>query len=180
MTVHPHNTIAIRRALAADAPRVAEIAERTFRDTFAGDNSEQDMQAHCARAYSPEIQAEEIADPSIDTLVCVDADGQFVGYAQIRPGAPKGVDVARPLELWRFYIDRAHHGRGLAHALMTSVIDAARARGAGTLWLGVWERNPRARAFYRKHGFVDIGAHKFVVGTDVQTDVLMARSLTPR
>jgi ribosomal protein S18 acetylase RimI-like enzyme len=43
-------------------------------------------------------------------------------------------------------------------------------RGGETLWLGVWERNERAKAFYRKAGFIDIGSHIYTVGSDAQTD----------
>jgi ribosomal protein S18 acetylase RimI-like enzyme len=64
--------------------------------------------------------------------------------------------------------------------MMDAVIDAARERGTGTLWLGVWERNTRAQAFYRKFGFVDVGSHTFMLGTDVQTDRLMARTIRRR
>jgi ribosomal protein S18 acetylase RimI-like enzyme len=60
---------------------------------------------------------------------------------------------------------------------MTAVDAAARARGAKTLWLGVWEKNHRARAYYRKAGFIDIGAHDFGLGHDLQTDRLMSRPL---
>jgi ribosomal protein S18 acetylase RimI-like enzyme len=60
---------------------------------------------------------------------------------------------------------------------MHAGLDAARARGARTVWLGVWERNARAMAFYRKHGFARVGAHTFMLGTDAQTDWLLARPL---
>lgn len=61
---------------------------------------------------------------------------------------------------------------------METVLDAARELGGRTLWLGVWERNPRAMAFYRKCGFRDAGSHQFVVGTDSQTDRIMVKQLT--
>lgn len=82
-----------------------------------------------------------------------------------------------PLELKRLYVARAWHGRGVAQALMNAVLDAARARGAKTLWLGVWERNPRAVAFYEKYGFTRVGEHSFILGSDVQTDWVLARPL---
>ena len=82
-----------------------------------------------------------------------------------------------PIELWRFYVDRAWHGRGVAAALMARVKTAARERGAKTLWLGVWERNDRARAFYAKCGFADAGEHIFLFGTDPQTDRVMVTAL---
>jgi ribosomal protein S18 acetylase RimI-like enzyme len=61
----------------------------------------------------------------------------------------------------------------VAQQLMTAAIAAARGRGAVSLWLGVWERNPRAQAFYKKSGFRDVGTHTFYVGTDAQTDRVM-------
>ena len=90
---------------------------------------------------------------------------------------PDCVTGPEPIELWRFYVDRPWHGRGIAQALMERVKAAARERGAKTLWLGVWERNDRARAFYAKCGFADAGEHIFLFGTDPQTDRVMVTSL---
>lgn len=171
------STMVIRRGELADAAALAAVAERTFRETFAADTTPEDMAEHCGKSYSPAIQARELASPEIDTLVSVDSSGQLIAYAQLRPGAPREVRGPLPIELWRFYVDRPYHGRGVAQALMVRVMEVARARAAATVWLGVWERNLRAQAFYRKVGFVDIGAHKFVVGRDVQTDRLMAREI---
>ena len=89
--------------------------------------------------------------------------------------APAAVQGPAPLELKRLYVARAWHGQGVAQALMDAVLDAARASGARTLWLGVWERNPRAAAFYAKYGFTRVGEHTFVLGADAQTDWLLAR-----
>jgi ribosomal protein S18 acetylase RimI-like enzyme len=60
---------------------------------------------------------------------------------------------------------------------MKAVVGAADTRGADTLWLGVWERNLRTQAFYRKCGFEDVGQQGFRVGTDLQTDRVMALRL---
>ncbi len=169
--------IGVRRGVLRDAAALADLAERTFRETFEADNTTADMAAHCASAYSPAIQHAQIADPTMDTLVIVDPMERLIAYAQLRLGAPPAVKGEMPLEVWRFYVDAPYHGRGVAQVLMTSVVDAARERGAQTLWLGVWERNRRAQAFYCKAGFVDVGAHEFRLGTDIQTDRLMALSL---
>lgn len=168
----------IRLAVPADAAALAALAERTFRDTYAADNTPADMAAYVAQAYSPAHQARELADPAITTLVAAGPTGEFMAYAQVRRGAaPASVTGPAPVELWRFYVDRVHHGQGLAHQLMAAVLETAARRGAATLWLGVWERNARALAFYRKHGFVEVGAHTFVLGADQQADRLMARPL---
>jgi diamine N-acetyltransferase len=114
----------------------------------------------------------------MQTIVAVDAAERLIAYAQLRPGAPSCAPAApSPQELWRFYVERAHHGTGLAQALMDAVVRTAQDRGAKTLWLGVWEHNPRAQAFYRKCGFSDIGTHQFRLGTDLQTDRVMSLDL---
>ncbi len=167
----------IRRAAAADAPGLAALARQTFFDAFASTNDAADMAIHLERAYGVPQQTTELTSPGIITLL-VEEGGQAVAYAQLRTGhVPDCVRGERPIELWRFYVTREWHGRGIAQALMDRATAEARAAGAGTVWLGVWERNPRALAFYGKCGFVDVGEHVFLFGTDPQTDRVMAMPL---
>ncbi|HEV8176716.1 MAG TPA: GNAT family N-acetyltransferase, partial [Gemmatimonadales bacterium] len=145
--------------------------------TYAVQNRPEDMALYVSGAYGQSQQEAELADPEM-TTVLAEADGQLAGYAQLRAGpAPDCVIGVRPLEVWRFYVAAPWHGRGIAHALMRSVALEARAREAQTLWLGVWERNERAKSFYRKCGFADVGSQVFVLGTDAQTDRIMVWSL---
>jgi diamine N-acetyltransferase len=65
----------------------------------------------------------------------------------------------------------------VAQPLMAAVVEEATSQGARTLWLGVWERNERAKAFYRKCGFTDVGSYPFVLGNDPQVDRVMVRAL---
>lgn len=135
------------------------------------------MELHLARSYGIDQQTRELNDRDITTLL-VEEDGQAIAYAMVRGDhVPECVTGPRAVELWRFYVDRGWHGRGVAQALMERVKDVARQRGAQTLWLGVWERNPRARAFYAKCGFTDAGEHIFLFGTDPQTDLVMVMPL---
>lgn len=177
--------IAIRRGVPADAAALAEIAARTFRDTFAADNRAEDMDLHEAEAYGPIQQGRELADQSMTTLLVQAGDtlagGELAGFAQLRrQPAPACVSGEAPIELWRFYILNEWHGRGIAQELMRRVVSEAGDAGARTLWLGVWERNERAQAFYRKVGFADVGTTVFIVGADVQTERVMVRALTGR
>jgi GNAT superfamily N-acetyltransferase len=134
------------------------------------------MALHLERAYGVPQQSAEIGDPDIISLL-VEDNGEAVAYAQMRlHHAPDCVSGPEPIELWRFYVERRWHGKGVAQQLMERVKDEARQR-AKTLWLGVWEHNARARAFYEKCGFVDVGAHVFLFGTDPQTDRVMAVAL---
>ena len=167
----------IRRAERRDAFALAELAERTFRDAFAARNTPGDMDLHCRSSYGEELQAREIADRDRTTLVCEHADG-LVAYGQLRWGPPPpGVLGTKPAEIQRLYVDSKWHGRGIAQALMAALLDTARAGGADTVWLGVWEHNPRAIAFYRKIGFVEVGAQTFVLGRDPQRDLVLELTL---
>lgn len=173
----PPSQLTIRRATDADAPRVAEFAHRTFVETFGPDNTDENMAAHVARSFGPAIQLREIQDP--DTVTLLAELGQTTAaFAQVRRGPfPPCVAGPSPVQLHRFYVDRPFHGRGIAQSLMRAVDDVGRELGGHTLWLGVWERNPRAIAFYTKCGFVDVGTHLCIVGSDEQTDRVMAHSL---
>jgi len=164
-------------ATAADAAVVSELARRTFYDTFAATNDATDMALYLAGAYSIDIQTHELSDRDITTLI-VEESGSAIAYAMLRADhVPACVSGPNPVELWRFYVAREWHGRGVAAPLMDRVRIAARERGASTLWLGVWERNDRARAFYAKCGFADAGEHIFLFGTDPQTDRVMVAPL---
>lgn len=168
-------SLTIRRGIQADAARLSELAARTFRETFAAENRPEDVALHVVQAYGISQQVAELVDPRITTLLA-EVDEQLAGYAQLRSSTiPECVTGDAPLELWRLYIAQLWQGQGVAQALLGSVEMEARRRGARTLWLGVWERNERAKAFYRKCGFADVGSHVFVVGADAQTDRILVR-----
>jgi ribosomal protein S18 acetylase RimI-like enzyme len=163
----------IRRAAPADAALLAELAARIFVETFGADTAPDDLAAHVAKSYGVRQQSEEIAHPGIVTLV-VESGGALVAFAQVRRIPPPDcVRGEAPAEIGRFYVDRSWQGSGLAQRLMTAARDAARELGGRSLWLGVWERNRRAIAFYEKCGFRDVGSHDFWMGSDRQTDRVM-------
>jgi ribosomal protein S18 acetylase RimI-like enzyme len=170
-------SILIRRAGIDDAARLAEFAARTFEETFGAENSAADMAAHLAAAYGVAQQSSEIRSPDVITLL-VEDKRQLAGYAQVRRnGAPIEPLLDLDVELWRFYIDRPWHGRGVAAQLMAAANEAAVALGGRQMWLSVWERNARAIAFYTKCGFRIVGAKDFWVGSDRQTDHVMVADL---
>ena len=128
------------------------------------------MNAYIATTYSVEKQRREIEDPGIITLLAEDG-AALIGFAQLRV-EPAAVEIAR------FYVDRQWHGRGLAQQMMGACFDTARGLRVGKVWLAVWERNPRAIAFYSKCGFRDVGSQPFILGSDLQTDRVMEIPLT--
>jgi len=170
------NRIIVRVASAADASLLADLGARTFLDAFAADNTEADMSAYLGTAFSPEIQSKELADSASNFLIA-EIDGEAAGYARLRSGdAPTGVPGIVPLEIVRLYAARPWLGAGVGRALMTECLArAATLADCDVVWLDVWERNLRAIAFYSKWGFVVVGTQKFVLGDDIQYDLVMAR-----
>jgi ribosomal protein S18 acetylase RimI-like enzyme len=169
--------VTIRRAMVDDAAALAAFGARTFAETFGAFHTPADLAMHLAEAFGVAQQTAELADPAMVTLVA-ERDGALAGFTQVVSGeVPADVTGPAPIEIKRFYIDAPYHGTGMAQQLIAAAVDVARARGAQTIWLGVWEHNRRAIAFYTRQGFTHVGAHTFVVGTDPTTDLLYARAL---
>jgi GNAT superfamily N-acetyltransferase len=173
------DSLEIRVAVAADASALAEFAARTFAETFGADNRPEDLRAHLAASFSLAQQTREILDPAVVTMLGFQ-NHTLVAFAQVRRKPPPAcVDVEHPIELQRFYVDRPGHGTGVAQRLMQAARQAARDFDGRHLWLGVWERNSRAIAFYKKVGFTDQGSTDFFVGPDRQTDRVLVAPLFP-
>ena len=171
------NSPNIRYAVPEDAAALSELGAKTCQDTYTAFNTAENMAMHIANAFSPERQRAEIEDPRGFTLVAQAADA-LIAYATVTHDiVPPAVGDAHALEIKRFYVDRAWHGLGVAQRLMTKTFQAAADRGAATVWLTVWDQNPRAIAFYRKVGFADAGIVPFRLGNEVQNDFLMVRAL---
>jgi len=165
----------IRPAVLADAKQLAQLQERTFRDTFEATNTAEDMAEHCAKSYGEALQQREILNSLVTTLICFEGEAQ-IGFVQLRRGEiPSCVSAKRALEIQRLYVDKAWHGKGVAQELMQQAIELAQQSKAEQIWLGVWEHNPRAISFYAKFGFVEVGEHIFMVGSDAQRDLIVSR-----
>jgi|SRR5215472_12997459 len=169
--------VTIRRANREDAGLLAELGARTFAQTFAADNTPEDMAAYVAASFNLAQQTDEVTDPAT-TFLIAEVDCVATGYAQLHAGEPaEGVDGPKPVELARLYVSREWLGRGVGEALMRACVAEARQAGHRTIWLGVWERNGRAQAFYRKWNFRVVGEHVFQLGSDAQKDFVMERAV---
>jgi ribosomal protein S18 acetylase RimI-like enzyme len=167
----------IRPAAAADAPALAEFAERVFDEVFGPLNDPGDMASYLNEAFSPDIQRAEITG-SGNIVLLAERGGQLAGYLHLAPSpTPECVTGPQAVELKRLYVEPALHRLGIGRKLLEQGLARARQAGTRTVWLGVWENNAKAQAFYTREGFTRVGDHPFVLGSDTQTDWIMQRSL---
>jgi diamine N-acetyltransferase len=169
--------VTIRRASSSDSELLAELGARTFSETFAAENSAEDMASYLSSAFTPAQIAAELADAGASFFLA-EVEGEAAGYAKLSEGQPHAcVTGERPVELARIYVLEKWLGKSVGQALMERCMDEARQSGFRTIWLGVWQRNERAQAFYRKWGFRIVGEQVFQLGADEQTDWVMECAL---
>lgn len=167
----------IRYGTIEDAKRLAEFGAKAFYDSFANDNTEENIRLYLKRTYSPELQLSELINPDVVFLIA-ELEDETVGYVKInlknRDDSVRGIRI---IEIERIYAAKEHIGRGVGKLLMQASIQEARQRDYDSLWLGVWEKNPRAIEFYKKWGFKEVGTHVFMLGDDTQRDFIMELKL---
>lgn len=163
----------IRPVLPTEVEVLAQIGRRTFESTFAAGNAPDDLRDYVERAFGVERVSDELHRPG-SRFFFAELDGEAVGYLKLNSGDAQTEPVAgATLEVERIYVDDNQQGRGVGKALLDFAFEVARRQGCDTIWLGVWENNPKAIRFYERQGFVAFGRHDFVIGTDTQTDILM-------
>ncbi len=169
--------LTLRNATIDDANLLTELGSRTFSEAFAADNTQKNMEAYLNASFKPAQQLAELSDHNTHIKIA-EKDGVPVGYSMLRSGvAPSDITGEEPIELVRLYVSQNCIGSGVGALLMQECVRQSRELGFKTLWLGVWENNFRAQAFYRKWGFVEVGTHIFQLGDDPQRDLLMQKSL---
>jgi ribosomal protein S18 acetylase RimI-like enzyme len=172
--LQPYST---RLATVNDIDTLVDISVKTFRDTFAESNTKEDMTLYISKAFSRSQLLSELKDP-VSTFIFV-LDGQtVVGYAKLKEEKNKSeFNGEDGIEIERIYSLHEYLGKSVGKVLMQTCLDIAVKRGYKHIWLGVWEYNPRAIAFYQKWGFEKFGSHSFLLGNDLQTDLLMKKKL---
>lgn len=169
--------VTTRRGSPADAALLAELGATTFTETFAEANTPEDFAAYMAAAFGESIQRAELEDPDV-TVYFAERDGEAVGYVLLREGrTPSCVSAGDALEIARLYSRKATVGTGVGAALMQRALAEAAGRGKDAVWLGVWEHNERAIRFYEAWGFFQSGTQPFLLGHDLQTDLVMVRRI---
>lgn len=169
----------LRRATVADAPALSRLAADSFSQTFTGTCTEEDMAGYLAATYNESAFRNLLADDTVFLLLAESETGNPAGYAQWKTETPPfEISGNKAVELQRLYVLKDYHGTGVAHLLMDAYEESAVSEGADTLWLGVWEYNYRAQAFYRKRGFSPTGhSHPFPIESTPQTDDWWIKSI---
>jgi diamine N-acetyltransferase len=169
--------INIRIATAEDADLIADLSRTTFYDSFARFNTKENMELFMNEQFTREKLLEEPGMPGNIFLLAF-LDEELVAYARLRESAnPPGLENVSVIELARIYAVKQVIGKGAGSALMKQCIELSIKNNKQVLWLGVWEHNHPAIDFYTRWGFEKFGEHEFILGTDVQTDWLMKKTL---
>jgi|KBSSwiStaDraftv2_1062776.scaffolds.fasta_scaffold26814_2 diamine N-acetyltransferase len=167
-----------RRATPADAPELAGFGSQSFVDAYGSLNSRRQVALHVERTYSEDLQRAELTDSGSWTIIG-DREGEIVGAALMRwydPPAPLAAG-AKWAEIKRFYVGRGYWRTGISTDLMVAALQSIRDGAGDSVWLQVWEDATQAIGFYRKWGFVEVGEMPFMLGTEAQRDLVMARTL---
>lgn len=166
---------ATRDARADDLPVIDRLFRTSFVDTFGPLYAPDDLAMFFAQ-FTPDAWAAQFADPGYAFRIA-ERDGEPVGYAKLGPVKLPVDPAGEGAELHQLYMLSAAHGSGLGAQLMDWVVDTARVRGAGKLFLSVFTENHRAQRFYRRYGFEIVGPYHFMVGNQADEDVIMRLAL---
>lgn len=164
-------TIAYRQGTADDAAAIDAIFRKSFCDTFAHLYRPQDLETFLSN-FTREAWTKELEDD----LFCfriAEADGQPIGYVKLGPPELPVERCGEAIEIRQFYLLHEWRGTGVAHALMDWAMEEARVRGAREIFLTVYTDNHRARRFYERYGFTEVGPYHFMVGEQADQDIIM-------
>ena len=167
------STIQIAKAEIKDIQKLQDIGRQTFNETFAEGNTEENIQKYLDEGFSDQKLGDELQDINSEFYIA-SLMSRVIGYLKINFGqAQTELKDSTSLEIERIYVLKEFHGQKIGQLLYDKAIEIAKQSKANYVWLGVWEKNPRAISFYQKNGFVEFDRHIFKLGDDEQTDLMM-------
>jgi ribosomal protein S18 acetylase RimI-like enzyme len=172
----------IRRAVTGDAPLLSALSTVTFFDTFRGTCTDEDIQAFIKTCFNPGQVDRELRDAD-DYYFIAFINEEAVGYIRLKEDESDVIEIKnrRSIELKRIYVLKEYHSQKIGAKLMSFALDFAAEKNYELVWLGVWEHNEKAKAFYKKWGFEDTGVtHPFPIGNTPQTDKWLFRSIAKK
>ncbi|MGM0877818.1 MAG: GNAT family N-acetyltransferase [Bacillota bacterium] len=170
-------TINIKKCTLEDSRKLQEISYETFNETFKHQNSPENMNAYLERAFNLKQLEKELSNIS-SQFFFVYFNNEVAGYLKVNTNDAQSEEMDdESLEIERIYIKNKFQKEGLGKYLITKALEIAIERDKKKIWLGVWEKNKNAIAFYKKMEFVQTGAHSFYMGDEEQMDFIMTKTL---
>jgi ribosomal protein S18 acetylase RimI-like enzyme len=154
-----------------------KFSKETFVEAFSNQNSEENMRKYLDENLSIQQLINELTN-SESLFYFARMDEKIIGYLKVNFGkAQTDFKEDDSIEIERVYVLEEFQGKNVGQNLLNKAIEICIEKNAQSLWLGVWEKNYKAIRFYQKNGFVEFGNHPFILGDDIQTDILMKRHL---
>jgi len=170
-------TINILKCTLQESYKLQEISYETFNETFKHQNSPENMNAYLKKAFNLTQLKQELSNIN-SQFYFVYLNHEVAGYLKVNTNDAQSEDMGEEsLEIERIYIRRKFQKHGLGKYLLKKALEIATNENKTKIWLGVWEKNENAIAFYKKMGFVQTGAHSFYMGDEEQTDFIMTKIL---
>ncbi len=170
-------TIKIKTCTLEDLQTLQEISIKTFNDTFKEQNSPENMKSYLESAFNLNQLKKELSN-IYSQFFFVYLNNEVAGYLKININEAQSEDMGdESLEIERIYIQNNFQKHGLGKLLLNKAIEVAMELNKKKIWLGVWEENENAIAFYKKMGFVQTGTHSFHMGDEEQLDFIMTKTL---
>ncbi|KUL15697.1 GNAT family N-acetyltransferase [Bacillus paralicheniformis] len=170
-------TVNIKRCTLEDLHKLQEIGYETFNETFKHQNSPENMKAYLDKAFNLKQLEKELSNSS-SQFFFVYFNNEIAGYLKVNTDEAQSEKMGdESLEIERIYIKNNFQKHGLGKYLFNKAVEIAKELNKKKIWLGVWEKNENAIAFYKKMGFVQTGAHSFYMGYEEQTDLIMAKTI---
>lgn len=167
------NKFYITKVNTGDVRQLQIIGRQTFYETFKEGNTEDDLNKYLKDSFSTQKIVTELHNINSEFYFAY-SNNQIVGYLKINFGEAQTESIyANSIEIERIYVLKDFHGKNVGQLLYDKVLEIANQKSSDFVWLGVWEKNPRAINFYKKNGFVEFDKHIFKLGNDEQTDILM-------
>ncbi|WP_318617730.1 GNAT family N-acetyltransferase [Sporosarcina sp. YIM B06819] len=168
--------IKIKKCNREDLEILQEISIETFNDTFKDHNSPENMKVYLERAFNTKQLEKELSTISSEFFI-VYFNEAVAGYLKVNTNEAQSEEMGdESLEIERIYIKNKFQKHGLGKYLLNKAIEIAMERNKKRIWLGVWERNENAFAFYKKMGFVHTDSHSFYMGDEEQIDLIMTKT----
>ena len=160
-----------------DLETLRTLSVKTFTETFLAENTPDDIATYVAEHFSVQQLGRELGD-AFSMLFLVEYHGIPVAYMKLNfEQAQTEREYPGSLEIQRIYVLKEFKGRHIGKRLVDTAVEIANREHLDYLWLGVWEHNSRAIAFYEKQGFKKFATHSFKLGNDVQQDHIMRLDL---